>query len=212
MCAACFARLFERRAKKAVRQAGLLDPPGRVAVALSGGVASATALTILHDVTRQNREVSLHAVTVDEGRGGAARLKAAKKLCRTLGVEHAVASPRKGLGADVAAAARKAGAKKIVSGHSLDDEAASFLASLLSGADARAKKPSDSWIKPLAGAPAREVELYAKLHKIPHAGASKRERGNPLEAKVRTLLNEFERKHPDVKFNLQSSANQLSSL
>ena len=129
---------------------------GTVAVALSGGKDSATALYLTHAYFRRRSNVHLIAITVDEGIPGyrPATIERAKELCRTLDVEHVVVSAKQTIGVttdEVArlrpetvpcsycgvwrrqllnGAARSAGADVLVLGFNLDDLAQTVLMNL----------------------------------------------------------------------------------
>jgi len=132
---------------------------GTIAVALSGGKDSATALALAHDYFSGRPDVALLAVSVDEGIPGyrPATLGAAAELCRSLGVEQTVvrAADRLGTTTDATAralhgmppcsycgvwrrrllngAAREAGAQALVLGFNLDDLAQTVLMNVSHG-------------------------------------------------------------------------------
>jgi len=132
---------------------------GTIAVALSGGKDSATALALTRDYFAGRPDVALLAVSVDEGIPGyrPATLVAAAELCRSLGVEQTVvrAEERLGTTTDATArelhgmppcsycgvwrrrllndAARAAGAQALVLGFNLDDLAQTVLMNVAHG-------------------------------------------------------------------------------
>jgi len=132
---------------------------GTIAVALSGGKDSATALALTHDYFAGRPDVALLAVSVDEGIPGyrPATLAAAAELCRSFGVEQTVvrAEDRLGTTTDATAralngmppcsycgvwrrrllndAARAAGAQALVLGFNLDDLAQTVLMNVAHG-------------------------------------------------------------------------------
>ena len=132
---------------------------GTVAVALSGGKDSSTALALSVGYFRRRPTVRLVAVSVDEGIAGyrPATLEAARKLTGELGVEHRIVRARDDLGTttDEAVralpgtspcsfcgvwrrnllnrAARAAGADLLVLGFNLDDLAQTVLMNLARG-------------------------------------------------------------------------------
>jgi uncharacterized protein (TIGR00269 family) len=149
----------ELRVRRELRAQARLVPGTRLAVAVSGGKDSLTALSILAGVARRVPRVELLAITVDEGIGGyrPASVQAAADVCKQLGVEHQVARmDREALITvdDVARAtperapcsfcgvlrrrtanarARAWGATYLATGHNLDDVAQSILMSFARG-------------------------------------------------------------------------------
>ena len=94
-CAEHFAAYVERRVKQELRrELTLRGEPTKIAVALSGGKDSSTALFLLHRYLGRRRDVTLEAITVDEGIAGyrPPALEAARAFCARLGVPHHVAS------------------------------------------------------------------------------------------------------------------------
>jgi uncharacterized protein (TIGR00269 family) len=81
LCRDHFLRFFEDRAKKDLAKQGRL-PPGKVAVALSGGKDSVGVLHFLHHLVQGNPKVELVAITVDEGIAG--YRDTALSICREL--------------------------------------------------------------------------------------------------------------------------------
>jgi uncharacterized protein (TIGR00269 family) len=84
---------------------------GTVAVALSGGKDSATALALTHAYFGRRPTVDVVAVSVDEGIRGyrSKTLVAARALARSLGVRHVVVRARTELGTTTDAAAKRLG-------------------------------------------------------------------------------------------------------
>lgn len=165
LCRGHFMETVERRARAEFRRQARLQPGDRVAVALSGGKDSSVALALVHVILKDRRDVSLVAVTVDEGIAGyrSATVEGAARLCRDLGVEHRLVAYRDSFGTttdEIVAsgalggatpcsacgvlrrralndAARDAGATHLVTGHNLDDQAQSILMNLVRGDLAR---------------------------------------------------------------------------
>ncbi len=97
LCAAHFREYVERRVKQEIRRE--LDLGGeatKIAVGLSGGKDSSTALLLLHEYLGRRPDVSLEAITVDEGIEGyrPPSLESARAFCAELGVPHHVISYR----------------------------------------------------------------------------------------------------------------------
>jgi len=146
------------RVAATIREEGMIAQSDRVAVALSGGKDSTALLMLLSRIVPQFENVSLVAITIDEGIAGYRdeTVRSAETLVRSLGVEHVMVSfaglfgesldtllrgrekeactvcgilRRKAL----IAGAEQAGATKLATGHNLDDEAQSVLMNVLRG-------------------------------------------------------------------------------
>lgn len=159
LCAACFKRSVESRVKAELRKQLDLSRGRRVAVAVSGGKDSLTALHLMAQVAAGRPDSELVAITVDEGIAGyrPPSMVAAAEVAKRLGVEHRIVSIAKDalLTVDAIAAsdperapcsycgvlrrraanaeARKWGAEALVTGHNLDDVAQSILMSFTRG-------------------------------------------------------------------------------
>ncbi len=97
LCSVHFQEYLERRVKQEIRrELDLTGTPTKIAVALSGGKDSSTALVLLHRYLGQRRDVALEAITVDEGIEGyrPPSLEVARDLCSNLGVKHHVIAYR----------------------------------------------------------------------------------------------------------------------
>jgi uncharacterized protein (TIGR00269 family) len=160
LCARHFSEYVERRVKREIRaQLELKGRPTKIAVGLSGGKDSSTALVLLHRFLGQRPDVTIEAITVDEGIEGyrPPSLETARVLCGALGVRHHVTSYREVVGfemdrvvrLDSAAIpcsycgvfrrhglnrkAREIGADYLATGLNLDDTAESILMNVARG-------------------------------------------------------------------------------
>ncbi len=156
-CEEHFSKLIESRFKKTVRRFSLIKPGEHLAVAVSGGKDSVTALHLTSRFFSNTNRVT--AVLVDEGIPGYRdkALRAAKKNCRKLGIPFKEFSFKKEFGLTMKKiqrllegnqavnlgspctfcgtlrrsllnrAARSLKADKLVTGHNLDDETQSIL-------------------------------------------------------------------------------------
>lgn len=152
LCNSCFVRLFEKRVRRTIRLGKLLGPKDKIAVALSGGKDSSTALHVLKELSGKIPSLELVAITIDLGIRGYQKkaLGSAREFCRELGVRHYVYSFKEELGFTLDDAIRKSkrldkpapgcsycgvfrrkmlndkcrelGITKIATGHNLDDE------------------------------------------------------------------------------------------
>jgi uncharacterized protein (TIGR00269 family) len=154
-----------------IRKNSLLSPGDHVAVALSGGKDSTALLLILAGLLPEWKEVSITAITVDEGIAGYRdeTIESAARITRRLGIRHHLISFPEAFGADLdtlirrsgsgaracsicgvlrrkvlAEAADRIGATRIATGHNLDDEAQSVLMNVLRGDLARLVQDSSS--------------------------------------------------------------------
>lgn len=159
LCARHFSEFVERRVKHEIRRQVDLQGDERLAVAVSGGKDSMVALTLTHKTIGERRDISMCAVTVDEGISGYrdSSIPLVSEACAQLGIEHIVVSFDKMYGVtmdgiaksdrDIAAcsycgvlrrramnsAARGWGATHLVTGLNLDDTAQSILMNFARG-------------------------------------------------------------------------------
>ncbi len=89
LCDDCFTEFFEKRVRKTIRTNRLLKATDKMAVALSGGSDSATALYLLNEIGKKIPGSELIAVSIDQGIGRYREkgLRAAEDLCKKLGVK-----------------------------------------------------------------------------------------------------------------------------
>lgn len=157
-CGGHFIKYVEERVLQNVEQHRMISAGDRIAVALSGGKDSTALILLLHKLLSSWKDVSLIAITIDEGIAGYRddTIHAAEDLMKCLGVEHLIISFADLFGEDLdamlmgreskactvcgvlrrkalAQAARLAGAMKLATGHNLDDEAQSVLMNVLRG-------------------------------------------------------------------------------
>ncbi|QSZ66181.1 TIGR00269 family protein [Methanofollis aquaemaris] len=228
LCAAHFVASVERRVQETIERTGMIRDGDCIAVGLSGGKDSSVLLYLLSHLLRDRPAVRLVAITIDEGIAGYREetMKAARSLAADLGVEQIVVSFEDAFGSSLDAflrkpadphpctlcgvlrrralqtAARRAGATKLATGHSLDDEAEAALMNVLNGDLKRIVRtgiPGDAFvprIKPLGEVPEKEVTLYAvvqglflPLPECPYAGRA-------LRSEARGILSSLEYRHP----------------
>ena len=175
-------------------------------------------------------------------------IRIAERNCRKLGVEHMVVSFKEiyGLGLDeivnklqqrkekgltscsycgvlrrraLNTAAREAGADKLATAHSLDDETQTMILNIIHGDPLRIVrvKPVLSIIhpklvqrvKPLCEVLEREIVFYAYLKKMEFQGALCPYAGAALRNDVRNMLNRMERRHAGTKYTIFRSMERI---
>lgn len=158
LCRDHFIADVENRVADTIRSRGLIVPGDHVAIGLSGGKDSTALLMVLARVLPAMSNVSLTAVTIDEGIHGYREdtIKAADDLVRRYNLPHVTVSFPDLFGATLdeflagrkpeactvcgilrrkalAVAVERAGATKLATGHNLDDEAQSVFMNVLRG-------------------------------------------------------------------------------
>jgi uncharacterized protein (TIGR00269 family) len=149
---------IEQRVLSTVEKNNLISPGDRIAVALSGGKDSTALLILLCMLLPAWNDVSLVAITIDEGITGYREdtVRSAEDLTQRLGIEHhcisfteqfgdpldALLKGRESQACSICGILRKkalnlgaqgVGATKLATGHNLDDEAQSVLMNVLRG-------------------------------------------------------------------------------
>jgi len=219
----------------------------RIAVAVSGGKDSINLLHILFKIEKDYPKASLCAVTVDEGIKGYRdeAIEIAAENCEALGIDQVIVSFKEIFGYTLDEivektkgkhltpcaycgvlrrralniAAVKAGANKIATAHTLDDEIQTFLLNLLHGDPLRIvrsgpKFPSENQkliprVKPFCEVLERESVLYAYVKGIRFQEMPCPYAGEALRNDVRITLNRLEEKHPGIKYTLYRSIEKV---
>lgn len=157
-CAGHLVAEVENRVRKDISEKAMVTSGDRLAVALSGGKDSTALLLVLSRLRSEWQDVTLSAITIDEGIAGYREetLRSAIKLTEELGISHRVLSFAEIFAKDLDTlvagqrergcticgvlrrkaleeGAREIGATKLVTGHNADDEAQSVLMNLLRG-------------------------------------------------------------------------------
>ena len=159
LCSDHFIDYVERRVKKDIKKQGKTEGNTRIGVALSGGKDSTVVLYLMHDIFSKRANISLFAITVDEGIKGYRNtsIPIARKNCQKLGIEHHIISFKKTLGItmdDIASKhdklgecsycgvfrrfclnikTKELGIDKLVTGHNLNDMAQTILMNFVNG-------------------------------------------------------------------------------
>ncbi len=89
LCKTHFNEFVEKRIKKEMRKQFKLGHNEVFAVAVSGGKDSVVALHILHNIMEDRRDLTMHAITVDEGIAGyrPTSIEYAERNSKALGIE-----------------------------------------------------------------------------------------------------------------------------
>jgi len=169
LCAVHLIAEIEERSARTIRERELIKPHDRIAVGFSGGKDSTALLVILSRLLPSWDDVSLVAITVDEGIAGYRddTIRAAEEVTKKLRIDHVCVSFTDLIGDNLdtlllgretqacsvcgilrrkalSVAAHKAGATKLATGHNLDDEAQSILMNTLRGDLPRLVRSSDA--------------------------------------------------------------------
>jgi uncharacterized protein (TIGR00269 family) len=241
LCKAHFIADFEAKAKRAIRTHRWIVPKDRIAVALSGGKDSSALLYFMKKLVGARRDITLSAITIDEGIEGYRDTRVAARIAESIGTDLVVASFEEMLGLTVDGVVRAKGDRlscsycgvlrrqclnrtakdhgitKLALGFNLDDEAQSVLMNVLRGDTDRLLRPVDPVdgliprIRPFLSIPEREVALYAFLNvegfeigRCPYSH-------NALRADVRSILNDYDWRHPSTKHALVNLGEHLAS-
>lgn len=240
LCRRHFIADFEARAKRTIRTHRWIRAGDRIAVALSGGKDSSALLHFLATRFGARRDLSILAITIDEGIRGYRDPKVAEGIADRYGVECHVARFKDAYGCGVDQilervgtersctfcgvlrrqllnkTARELGATKLALGFNLDDDAQSVLMNVLRGDSDRLLRPEAPVeglvprIRPFLPIPEREVALYAYLNVEGFSDRGCPYAHNALRADVRLLLNDYHYRHPSTKFALVNLGEELS--
>ncbi|HDR72294.1 MAG TPA: TIGR00269 family protein [Methanoculleus sp.] len=242
LCERHFTINFEARAKRAIRKHQWIQPGDRIAVAMSGGKDSSALLYFLTSQFGARRDVEFFAICIDEGIAGYRDPAVAERIAASRGVPFYTVSFADAYGLTVDEIverrgdavscsycgvlrrhllnriARELGATKIALGFNLDDDAQSVLMNVLRGDLDRLVRPTAPVeglvprIRPFRVLPEREVALYAHLHLSGFEEEGCPYSHNALRADVRTMLNDYNYRHPATKFALVRLGEELANL
>jgi uncharacterized protein (TIGR00269 family) len=260
LCRKHFMESVEKRVRKLAGKHRMVEPGDRIGVGLSGGKDSAVTLFLVKKIIGKRTDVSVCALSVNEGIKGSRdlALKKAAMLCRRLKVKQHVFSFRKELGmgmdeklrsigkgrsgtsrqAPASGAcgycgiarrwilnkkARELGLTKLCLGINLNDDAESIMMNYVRGDMLRASRlePVTKYsttvkggnlfvprIKPLRMIPEHEVELYAKLARLPFRPKGCKYRGG-VRIDVEKCLDTLERKYPGTMFAVVNTFDRI---
>ncbi len=241
LCKAHFIADFEAKAKRAIRTHRWIVPQDRIAVALSGGKNSSALLYFMQKLVGKRRDITLRAITIDEGIGGCHDRRVAAGIAESVGTELIVASFQELCGVtmeEVAGAqgdcpscslcdvlrrrclnrvAKEHGISSLALGFNLDDEAQTVLMKVLRGDGDRLFMPDDPadglvpWIRPFLTIPEREVALYAYLHGEGFEIGRCPYSKITLRSDVHAVLDDYDWRHPSTKYALVNLGERLAS-
>lgn len=116
-------------------------------------------------------------------------------------------------------AARKIGADKLATAHTLDDETQTILLNILHGDVLRIAKEKPATeevhpklvprIKPFCEIPEKETALYAYVKRIRFQSTPCPYASEALRNDARMMLNRMEEKHPGIKFTIFKSIEKI---
>lgn len=100
LCRKHFLKKTWKRIKRHTAQGELVVSGDRVAIGYSAGKDSTALLHVFHELFSKRKDISLVAITIDEGISGyrPPSLRLAKKTCKALGIKHAIISAEKEFG------------------------------------------------------------------------------------------------------------------
>ena len=236
LCGDHLQRDLVTRAKRTIRAHGWIRSGDRIAVALSGGTNSSSLLHFFSAQFGMRPDLSLVAITVDEGMGLPGDMNGIERLAEGMGIEWAGTSLAREFGkaletengplpifcrdilraSALTSLAGRMGVTKVALGTTLDDGARSVLLSVLRGEPERLlgrPRPGEGEIpriRPFLRIPAEEVALYARLNFPGDAGTAPRPQSrDPLWSEVRRVLSEYTNRHPAAPFSLVNLGDAL---
>ena len=159
LCKPHFIEYFEKRVKKELKKQGKTEEGSKIGIAVSGGKDSIVTLHLMHDIFSKRRNISLYAITVDEGIKGYRdeSIKTTINNCKKLGIEHHIISFKDAIGTTMDQIAslndelgectycgvfrrfclntktKELGISKLITGHNLDDMSQSILMNFING-------------------------------------------------------------------------------
>ncbi len=100
LCKVHFIEFLERRVKKDLRKQVRFEQGETLAVAVSGGKDSTVALYLLNKILKKRKDITIKAITVDEGIEGyrPGSIPIAEKISKELGIEWTMLSFKETLG------------------------------------------------------------------------------------------------------------------
>ncbi|NCO96513.1 MAG: TIGR00269 family protein [Candidatus Aenigmarchaeota archaeon CG_4_10_14_0_8_um_filter_37_24] len=158
-CENHFSESIEKKVRKNIRSNNLIGKKDKIAVALSGGKDSSSTLFLLKKIFKNNPNIEIIAITIDQGFGCVNEYNAAlaSGFCQEIGVKHHIFSFKQEFKKTFKELVRKnpkssycsicgvlrrylinkkvreLGCTKLATGHNLDDECQSILMNVIKG-------------------------------------------------------------------------------
>jgi uncharacterized protein (TIGR00269 family) len=240
LCRKHFSADFEAKVKRAIRTHHWMKKNDHIAVALSGGKNSSALLCFLKALTSERRDITVSAITIDEGIPEYRDPSTAVRIAESLGADCVVASFREAYGTGMEEIVARngehgsclycrvlrrtllnrvacdLGATRLAMGYDLDDLAQSVLMNMLQGDVLHLLQPHEEiagmvpQIKPFMYIPEREVGLYARLHVKGFVQGRCPCAHDTLRADVNAVLNDYTLRHPSTKYSLVNLAGRFA--
>ncbi len=249
LCKRCFAQSIQNKTRATISKYKMLDFNDRIAVAVSGGKDSISLLHVFSNMEKKYPRASLVAITVDEGIKGYRdeAIQIASETCTKLDIAHHFVSFKElyGLSLDeivqrmekhqseltpcafcgvlrrkaLNIAALEVNAKKIATGHTLDDEVQTSLLNIFHGDVSRlaSEKPITDRvhprlvqkIKPFCEILERETALYAYVKGLAFQSSPCPYATEAMRNDIRGLLNRMEERHAGTKMTVFRSVAKI---
>ena len=226
-------RDIEAKAKREIRNRGWLSPNDSIAVALSGGAGSTACLLLLHKLFGCRRDITLCAISIDEGIDSFRDQKDVISIAKQIGVPSITRTFQEvyGMSVDQYAAtwedvcswcgknrqllidqvAQEHNITKIAYGYHLEDFSRALVAGIVRGDPSTLlygdTRVDAKHIAPLCMIPEKEVLLYSGIEtkeKCPYA-----KQGGKDE--IAEVLDTYADKHPSVHHAIVSLSHRISS-
>ncbi|HWS21614.1 MAG TPA: ATP-binding protein [Methanoregula sp.] len=239
LCKQHFEADVEVKAKHEIRRNRWITPGDHIAVALSGDKSSAALLYFLKKLTSNRRDITISAISIDEGIAGYRDPKNAMRIAELLDTECIIGSFNENFGTSVDEItpikgtlsctycrvlrnfllnkiAREHAITKLALGQTLDERGVSVLKNLLRGNpeiivnSEREARGKIPHIRPFISVPHKEVALYADLHIKGCDRSLCRYNFKPFEKDVQAMLNEFTIRHPATKYAVMNLGKKLA--
>ncbi|MDH7500559.1 MAG: tRNA lysidine(34) synthetase TilS, partial [candidate division NC10 bacterium] len=200
------------KVERTIEHYQMILPGEKVLVAVSGGIDSTVLLYLLHLLSRE-RGYSLHVAHLNHMLRGEESERDAdfvrdycaqlgvQSTIRALSVKEAAAQARDSLQEEarkvryafLSEVAQEVGARRIATGHTLDDQAETVLLNMLRGAGTaglRGIPPvrEGRFVRPLIETSRKEIERYARQHQIPFVTDSSNLKATYLRNRIRLRL------------------------
>ncbi len=163
VCRECFIEMIVSRVRKEIERFKMIEPGDRILLAVSGGKDSLTLLDVMAQIYDVSKMVALTIVEGIRGYDRSSEVEEARRIAKSLGIDHIVVDMRKEIGFSVDEFmeaqkvlkvrsmlsactfcgvarrrilniyARSLGTNKVATGHNLDDEVHTYIMNILRG-------------------------------------------------------------------------------